>query len=148
MEGKRAIRTNNRTYVNGAVHGVVAVAQRDGRLLLIRRAAGVAAPDKWCFPGGGVEPGESGGEAIRREMQEELGIRVCPIRQVWQWRRPDGRLLLDWWEVQPASVDLVPDPAEVAEARWLLPAEIRSLPAVLPGLLEFMDRFYPPTAGD
>lgn len=30
--------------------------------------------DRWCFPKGHVDPGESLGEAARREIQEETGI--------------------------------------------------------------------------
>ena len=43
--------------------GVVAVIVRDQRLLVIRRASGVAAPGMYCFPGGGIEPGEIEEEA-------------------------------------------------------------------------------------
>lgn len=31
-------------------------------------------PDKWGFPGGGVEPGESWEQAAYRELEEETGI--------------------------------------------------------------------------
>jgi len=31
-------------------------------------------PEKWGFPGGGVEPGESWEEAAYRELEEETGI--------------------------------------------------------------------------
>jgi 8-oxo-dGTP diphosphatase len=132
-----------RRFVGEAVYGVVAVLARGDQLLLIRRARGVAAGGRWCLPGGGVEPGESSSQAIVREMAEELGITVRPVEQVWRWTREDGKLLLDWWRVEAGSDRLRPNPAEVAEARWLTPAEIRKLPDVLPGLLEFLDRFYP-----
>jgi hypothetical protein len=68
---------------------------------------------------------------------------VRPVEQMWRWTREDGKLLLDWWRVEAGSDRLRPNPAEVAEACWLTPAEIRKLPDVLPGLLEFLDRFYP-----
>lgn len=53
------------------VCGVVAVDAR-GRLLLVRRAD----DDTWGLPGGGVEPGESWGEAAHRECMEETGWQV------------------------------------------------------------------------
>jgi 8-oxo-dGTP diphosphatase len=47
---------------------------RDSRILICRRRADQPHPLKWEFPGGKVEPGESAEEALRRELQEELGI--------------------------------------------------------------------------
>jgi 8-oxo-dGTP pyrophosphatase MutT (NUDIX family) len=35
-------------------------------------------PDAWCFPGGGIEPGETAREGAVRELEEETGIRVAP----------------------------------------------------------------------
>ena len=46
----------------------------DGRILICRRRADQAHALKWEFPGGKVEAGESPEDALRRELQEELGI--------------------------------------------------------------------------
>jgi len=48
---------------------------RDGRVLLIRRGK---EPFKgyWSLPGGGVEPGETMREAVKREVREETGLEV------------------------------------------------------------------------
>jgi 8-oxo-dGTP diphosphatase len=55
----------------------------EGRFLLAQRPPGKPFEGYWEFPGGKVEAGESAAEAVRRELQEELGIEVdanavCP----------------------------------------------------------------------
>lgn len=107
--------------------GVIALIEHAGRWLFIRRAEGVIAPGYWCFPGGGIEPGETQAEAIVREIREELGITINPIVKIWQWRRPDDLLILHWWRVTCEESELEqikPDPAEVADVTWLEPDNI------------------------
>lgn len=50
-----------------------------GRLLLVRH---VGHDDGWGVPGGVVEIGESPGEAIVRELREEIGVKVRLCRLV------------------------------------------------------------------
>ena len=52
------------------------IEQPDGRFLLGRRPAGTAYAGYWEFPGGKLEAGETPHDALVRELQEELGIRV------------------------------------------------------------------------
>ncbi len=47
-----------------------------GQLLVSRRPAHKAMAGYWELPGGKIEPGESPEAAIRREMEEELGVRI------------------------------------------------------------------------
>lgn len=47
-----------------------------GRYLISKRPAGTHLADAWEFPGGKVESGESPEAALRRELEEELGIEV------------------------------------------------------------------------
>ncbi len=53
---------------------VAAMMVRDGQILACQRSAQHAMPLKWEFPGGKVEPGETKQDALRRELEEELGI--------------------------------------------------------------------------
>jgi 8-oxo-dGTP diphosphatase len=54
---------------------VAGILERGDTVLICRRRAEQPHPLKWEFPGGKVEPGESPGEALQRELREELGIR-------------------------------------------------------------------------
>lgn len=56
---------------------VAAVIERpDGSFLLAQRPAGKVYEGYWEFPGGKVEAGEQFSDALARELDEELGIRV------------------------------------------------------------------------
>lgn len=56
---------------------VVAVIKRNDKYLLGKRPPDGLLGGLWEFPGGKVKPGESHEQAIRREVQEELGIDVA-----------------------------------------------------------------------
>jgi NADH pyrophosphatase NudC (nudix superfamily) len=55
----------------------VTIPERDGRVLLARRAI-EPAHGLWTFPGGYVDWGESVSHAARREMREEVGLDLEP----------------------------------------------------------------------
>lgn len=52
------------------------VSAPDGRVLLCQRPPGKPYAGWWEFPGGKVEAGESAGEALARELHEELGLEI------------------------------------------------------------------------
>lgn len=79
---------------------VCPVIQNEGEYLLCKMAAdrGVF-PGQWALPGGGMEAGETLEEALRREINEELGEELCITDiQPWTFRDdirtktyPDGK---------------------------------------------------------
>ncbi|MFQ5495788.1 MAG: NUDIX domain-containing protein [Phycisphaerae bacterium] len=107
--------------------GAIGVLSRDGAYLMIRRAAGVAKAGLWCFPGGHVERGETPREAVRRELAEELGLVVEPFERVGSVRVPDSRHVLAVWRVRRIGGEVRPARDEVADVRWLRPADIRRM---------------------
>lgn len=106
---------------------VVAVLARGSRFLVIRRGPRVSRPGYWTPLSGRVEPGESQPEALVREVREEVGLTVRPLAKVWECDTDDGAFRLHWWSAEVDPGDLVLDPDEVSDARWVLPAEFDRL---------------------
>jgi 8-oxo-dGTP diphosphatase len=53
---------------------VAALIVQDGKMLVCQRTRHQTMPLKWEFPGGKIEDGEQPQHALRRELEEELGI--------------------------------------------------------------------------
>jgi 8-oxo-dGTP diphosphatase len=53
---------------------VAALIVQAGKLLVCQRTRHQTMPLKWEFPGGKIEEGEQPRDAMRRELEEELGI--------------------------------------------------------------------------
>ena len=119
--------------------GAVAIIPRDGRMLIIRRSQTVVAPLTYCFPGGGIEDGESEEVALVREVREEIGVTVRPVRRLWQcvtaWK-----VQLAWWlaELDDQAVP-VPSPREVESIHWVTPREMAQLPGLLDSNRVFLE---------
>ncbi|GGC95591.1 DNA mismatch repair protein MutT [Tersicoccus solisilvae] len=116
------------------------------RLLAARRTAPPALAGRWEFPGGKVEPGETGDVALVRELDEELGIDVVlheelpgPLEDGWPltgtatmrvWIATTDdvpRALQDHDELRWVDVD---DPAAVTALPWI-PADLPIVEALL-----------------
>ena len=53
-----------------------AIIINDGKILIAQRAEDQKLAGKWEFPGGKVEFGETPEECLKREIKEELGIKI------------------------------------------------------------------------
>ena len=56
------------------VVAAIIVREPDSKILICQRTKDQPLPLKWEFPGGKIEPGEEPAAALRRELDEELGI--------------------------------------------------------------------------
>jgi 8-oxo-dGTP diphosphatase len=62
------------------IHVACAIIERDGLILAAQRSAVMSMPLKWEFPGGKLDPGETLEECLCRELLEETGTRITPLR--------------------------------------------------------------------
>jgi 8-oxo-dGTP diphosphatase len=122
-----------RAYPDRPYLAVSAAIIRDGRILVARRARGPAL-GVWTLPGGVVEAGETLTEALVREIKEETAMEVEPValaghREVLV-RDDGGRLARHFVILCFAARWLKGEPVlneELADARWLRPAELSGL---------------------
>jgi 8-oxo-dGTP diphosphatase len=116
---------------------VVAVVVHDGRLLVIRRSQLVRAPGAICFPGGAMEAGESEEATLLREMQEEIGLAVRPVRRLHVSTTP-WHVEIRWWLATADELKFVLHPGEVESLHWHTPAELLAMTDVLESNLAFL----------
>lgn len=105
-------------------HGAVGVVVESGKFLVIRRSLTVKAPGLLCFPGGGIELGETPEQAVVRELEEELSLVSLSAKHLWHSRTSWGTLL-EWLLVERhVESQPVANPREVAEVMWYEPDEL------------------------
>ena len=122
---------------------VAAVIRKDNRIFATERGYGDF-KDMWEFPGGKIEPGESGPEALKREIREELDtvIEVGDYIETVEYDYPAFHLSMEcyWCTVKEGKLTLL----EHENALWLdrdsllsvewLPADLVIIPKVKEGL--------------
>jgi 8-oxo-dGTP diphosphatase len=85
MTSKLIVADPDATRQGGVDRSAVEVAvgilfQPDGSFLLTSRPEGKPYPGYWEFPGGKLEAAETVGQALRRELEEELGIQIGAVK--------------------------------------------------------------------
>jgi 8-oxo-dGTP diphosphatase len=98
-----------------------------GRVLGCERAEPPDVAGKWEFPGGKVEPGENQLDALVRECEEELGVKIAVGERIGvDVPLAHGWALLRVWLATLVSGE--PQPLEHASLRWLAVDELDTVP--------------------
>lgn len=117
----------NIPYTIGMKDAVAVVLKRGEKYLLIKRAKHGTAEDYWCPVTGAVEDGETQGQAVKREAEEELGIIVEPLDKVWECLTDDEEYILHWWHALLVRDSVIVNDNEVKEYRWLTYEQMQDL---------------------
>ncbi|MFI2810647.1 MULTISPECIES: NUDIX domain-containing protein [Microbulbifer] len=100
--------------------GMVFLIKREDSLLLVRHRY----QDAWGLPGGWLEHGETVEQAVRRELQEEIGAEVLSTR-VLDVRKPAYTPVVDIAvQCEIAEGDMVFNDSEVVETRFFAPDDL------------------------
>ena len=109
-----------------AVHVAVGVLLNEkAEVLVALRPCDVHQGGLWEFPGGKLEPNESVQQALGREFDEELGIRIHTCIPFTQIRHDygDKSVLLDVWTV--GGFTGIPSGREGQKIEWRRISELR-----------------------
>lgn len=101
---------------------------RNGLVLACKRRPDQTHANRWEFPGGKQEPGETAAACLRRELQEELGIDADVGEEVWRTEHRYG-------SAEPVRLIFLKVPAfrgtldnrVFAEIRWVELADLAQL---------------------
>ena len=100
--------------------------QREGAYFATQRGYGEF-EGMWEFPGGKIEPGESSEDALKREIQEELGVDIIieDLICTTEYDYPSFHLTMHCYlcRVEAGEIEL----REHKSARWLRPEELGSV---------------------
>ena len=125
---------NNPTYIQPAARAVIIDQQE--RVLLIKRGDNL----QWALPAGGMEPGESVTECMKREVWEETGLTPTQWRAYAIYSHPryhaptrtEAQLLTVAFRVDAWEGQLLRQTNETADAQWFTRDQLRKLPDLMP----------------
>lgn len=123
---------------------VTAIMKKDRHVLLGCRPQGKTLPGLWEFPGGKLELNESPDEALKRELNEELGIdaEIGPLLFSSSHSFGDKAILLLFFEVSFWKGE--PKNLHHSELQWVIPKDLKNIQIpetnkeILPKLLELL----------
>lgn len=120
------------------VRVVAAVIRSEDKIFATARGYGEF-KGQWEFPGGKIEPGETLQEALVREIQEELDVKieVGDLIDTIEYDSPSFHLSMDcfWCIVTDGEITL----KEAEDARWLSKDELYSVDW-LPADMELIEK--------
>ena len=107
--------------------GIACIWREDGKYLIQSRPEGKSFVGRWEFPGGKREKGEDFRKCVKREIMEELGIKISVrphfYEELCQFKRANLLLKFHRCQIQSGT----PKPLEKQELKWVEPTEFRNI---------------------
>ncbi len=105
-----------------------AVIRHNGKVLIAQRPLDGMLGGLWEFPGGKQEPGESLAECLRREIKEELDVKIEVGQQIASIKHSYTHFKITLHAFICQLVEGVPQTIDVADWRWVTLEEIEAFP--------------------
>ena len=107
---------------------VAAMIERGGRYLITQRRPGAVLPLMWEFPGGRVEAGETDPEALEREVEFRLGVKVRPGHLIGFVSHPYEHYVVDLYLYECKLEQGEPAERNVNAFQWVTSTEFDRFP--------------------
>ena len=126
------------SIIKKSVHVVGAIIENEQKeILCALRGPDMTLPNLWEFPGGKIEVGETKEEALRREIQEELGCTIEVFEHVEDTTYEYEKVIVRLETFMAKIISGTPVISEHAKIRWVSREELPSLnwaPADIPAI--------------
>ncbi len=90
---------------------------------------------------GHMETGETEEEALKREVQEELGVGIKSFRKLLDLPGDVPNYTVHWWECELAHFDFTIKEDEISKTYWLTKSELTYRSDVWPATKKFFLKF-------
>lgn len=108
-------------YYHNMLLVTCAIIEHKEKVLVVQRNPHQKFANKWEFPGGKLEPGETYSECIKREISEELAVEIEIIEQLDQHPILGIGILIPFrCFIKEGEITLL----EHQDMQWLLPEEV------------------------
>lgn len=106
-------------------HVALAIITSDRGVLIAKRRDGIP---PWTFLGGEINNGESSGDALRRRVEAEAGLKVTDVHFIGRRIHPKTSRVMVYGHVAVEAGDpQLGDPEDLTEVRWASIDETREL---------------------
>ena len=105
-----------------------AIIERDGQVLLAQRPAEGLLGGLWEFPGGKVQEGENLPTCLKREIHEELGVKIRVGKASGVYRHAYTHFRVTLHAFRCVLVSGEPRPIQVSDLRWATLGELAAYP--------------------
>lgn len=121
---ERPVTGKSRTVI--PVQAAVGILLRRGKVFIQKRPPGGLMPHLWEFPGGKLKDGETPEKALRRELQEELEVRIGALRKIAliHHRYTTYRVTLHAFLCRLEDAGREPVLRSAVEGRWVTPTDL------------------------
>ena len=107
---------------------VAAVVERDGKYLITQRRPTAVLPLMWEFPGGRVEPGETDGQALKREVLHRLGAQIEVGKLISFVSHPYEHYVVDLFLYECRLLGERLEPKAVSAFKWVASSDFDQYP--------------------